>query len=139
MSSSYRSATYRLVHERARFCCEYCRTDMNNIGQAMHIDHIDPAGSDELDNLCLSCPSCNLSKTTVTIAADPETQRPVSLFNPRIQRWEDHFSWIDSGIRLAGLTPEGRATVVRLRMNQPRIIRARQRWIAAGFHPPTDR
>jgi hypothetical protein len=36
-----------------------------------------------------------------------------------------------------GLTPTGRATIVTLQMNNPAIVRARRRWVSAGWHPPT--
>jgi IS1 family transposase len=36
------AATVRLVHERAGFCCEYCQTCQEIIGQAMHVEHFDP-------------------------------------------------------------------------------------------------
>src|SRR5574341_46968 len=126
----------RLVHERAGFCCEYCQTCEDNTGQAMHVEHIHPSGGDDLDNLCLSCSSCNLSKAAATSALDPETSVETALFNPRTQRWADHFIWIDDGIRVQGLTPAGRATVARMKMNQPRMTRARRRWVEAHLHPP---
>jgi hypothetical protein len=108
------------------------------MGQAMHVEHIHPNGSDDLENLCLSCPSCNLSKASATSAPDPETGEPVSLFNPRTQSWSEHFEWIQHGQIIRGLTSTGRATVVRLRVNQPRIVEARSIWILAGVHPPTE-
>jgi len=134
-SPSWR-ATKRLVHERAHFCCEYCQTCQDNIGQAMHVEHIDPAGGNDPDNLCLSCSSCNQSKGKAVIALDPETGVEVALYNPRTQAWADHFTWIDNGMRVYGITPTGRATVERLKMNQDRIVRARARWVEAGLHPP---
>ena len=106
------------------------------MGQAMHVEHMHPGGPDALENLCLSCPSCNLSKAQATSAPGPETGETVPLFNPRIQRWSEHFEWIHNGQVLRGLTPTGRATIVRLRMNQPRIVEARSIWILAGIHPP---
>jgi hypothetical protein len=106
------------------------------MGQAMHVEHIHPGGPDALENLCLSCPSCNLSKAQVTSAPDPDTGETVPLFNPRLQRWSAHFEWMHNGQVLRGLTPTGRATVVRLRMNQPRIVEARSIWILAGIHLP---
>jgi len=36
----------------------------------MHVEHIDPNGSDAPENLCLACPTCNLSKARVTSAPD---------------------------------------------------------------------
>ena len=50
--------------------------------------------------------------------------------------WQEHFEWIDNGLRLQGKTPIGRATISRLKMNQERIVRARRNWILAGNHPP---
>ncbi len=103
----------------------------------MHVEYIDPHGSDAPANLCLSCSSYNLSKATAIAAADPETEETVRLFNPRLQSWLDHFEWVESGLRIRGKTPTGRATVARLTMNQPRLVRARRNWIIAGNHPPT--
>jgi hypothetical protein len=132
------AARVRQVYERASFYCEYCRTNQAVIGQSMHVDHIDPAGGDDLANLCLACPTCNLSKGAATSSADPETGESVSLFNPREQVWPEHFEWVDGGQRIRGLTPTGRATVERLAMNLDRVVVARSLWIRAGLHPPLD-
>jgi hypothetical protein len=125
-----------LVHERAGSCCEYCQTQQAIIGQAMHVEHIDPDGGDHPDNLCLSCPSCNLSKARAISAVDPETGEAATLYNPRTQVWSEHFTWVDAGRRVRGLTPTGRATVVRLRMNLDRVVIARSLWVSVGLHPP---
>ena len=137
MSELSWTAIVRLVHERARQCCEYCQTSQATIGQAMHVEHIDPRGSNDPDNLCLACPTCNLSKATATAAPDPETKEAVALFNARTQDWHEHFRWIDGARRIQGLTPTGRATVERLRMNQARVVVARALWVKANCHPPT--
>lgn len=81
------------------------------IGQAMHVEHINPNVGDSLDNLCLSCPTCNLSKAKVTSAPDPDTEKMTALFNPRQQVWSEHFHWIENGKIVQGLTATGRATV----------------------------
>lgn len=103
----------------------------------MHVEHIDPMGGDHLDNLCLACPTCNLSKATATVAPDPASGTITALFNPRQQKWRDHFVWSDGGAVMQGITPTGRATVERLKMNIGRIVTARKIWIQAGVHPPT--
>jgi hypothetical protein len=108
------------------------------MGQAMHVEHIHPYGGDDLENLCLSCPSCNLSKARATSAPDPDTDELAFLYNPRTQSWAEHFEWIENGQLLRGLTPSGRATIIRLRMNQPRIVEARSIWILAGIHLPQE-
>lgn len=102
----------------------------------MHVDHINPKGTDSLDNLCLACWNCNTSKQTAIQALDPDTNQSIALYNPRKQKWSEHFEWIDSGLRLKGLSAYGRATIERLKMNRPMIIIARKRWVAGGFHPP---
>lgn len=126
----------RLVYERAQGYCEYCQTSELNSGQTMQIDHIDPHGGDMLDNLCLSCWSCNNHKHRATTAIDPETGMLSHLFNPRTQTWHEHFAWLEDGILIVGLTSIGRATVARLKMNRETIVTARKRWVIYGYHPP---
>jgi len=130
-------ATKEFVHNRANGCCEYCLTCEINIGQALHVEHINPASGDHPDNLCLACPNCNLSKASATSAIDSETNEEAPLFNPRTQIWREHFEWQDNHAIIQGLTSIGRATVDRLRMNRPRIVLARKRWEQAGLHPVT--
>lgn len=101
----------------------------------MHVEHINPLGGDQLDNLCLACPNCNLSKAAATMAQDPITREDVPLFNPRSQAWDEHFEWEDNYNLIRGLTPIGRASVARFKMNRPRIVLARARWALAGLHP----
>ncbi len=129
--------TVRFVHQRANDCCEYCRTCQRVCGQAMHVEHIHPTAGDHLDNLCLSCASCNLSKAKAISAHDPDTDALVALYNPRKDRWEDHFEWLENGAVIQGKTSTGRATIVRLKMNLERIVTARRIWIKAGAHPPS--
>jgi hypothetical protein len=127
----------RLVHERASGNCEYCQTAEINTGQTMHVDHIDPTGGDTLDNLCLACWNCNSFKHTATTEVNPDTGKRVPLFSPRTQIWSEHFAWSNDGTHISGLTPVGRSTIIRLKMNRPIIVAARRRWVAAGYHPPS--
>lgn len=73
-----------------------------------------------------------------TEAVDPLTGEAVSLFNPRKQKWSEHFAWNSDSTRVEGITAIGRATIVRLRMNNQVIIVARRRWLISGWHPPAD-
>ncbi len=107
-------------------------------GATFHIEHIVPqsaGGSDTADNLALSCPSCNLSKSNRVVVPDPQTNQEVPLFNPRTDRWLDHFTW-DEDWRIVGLTPIGRATVAALNLNHPRrvTIREAEEWF--DLFPP---
>jgi hypothetical protein len=119
--------------------CGYCLTDQRVSGAQLHVEHLIPrtrGGRSERANLWLSCAWCNSYKGTQTEAIDPDTARRVALFNPRTQRWSEHFAWSDDGVRILGLTPVGRATVEALRLNNPYIVPARRLWVLAGWHPP---
>lgn len=127
----------KLIYEQASGCCEYCQTCEVNTGQTMQVDHINPSGSDEIDNLALACWNCNNHKRQATEALDPETNITVPLFHPRSDTWSDHFQWIDNYIRISGRTATGRATILRLKMNRPTIVIARKRWVDASYHSPS--
>jgi len=135
------AALRRLVAARDQQRCAYCLTTEENCGLQMHIDHIIPekaGGPTTADNLCLACFSCNVHKSAQQAAVDPLTGETVRLFHPLRQRWRDHFAWDESQTHIVGLTPDSRATVIALRLNNPTIVRARRRWVSAGWHPPED-
>jgi len=108
----------------------------------LEIEHILPrahGGSDDEANLWLSCPICNGHKSDKLQAEDPETQTTAPLFNPRVQKWSEHFRWTDDGLRIVGLTPIGRATVVALHLSDdPAALLVRSYWVKAGWHPPKE-
>jgi hypothetical protein len=107
----------------------------------MHIEHIVPvvAGGTSLeDNLWLACALCNGYKATQINALDSVTGEIVPLYNPRRQRWASHFDWSADGTEILGQTPTGRATVFALKLNNEYLTRARRRWVAASWHPPTE-
>lgn len=128
------------VADLARHRCGYCHTQEAVIGMPLEIEHIVPlaaGGGSEEDNLWLACPRCNLHKADRSLAPDPQTGEQVSLYDPRRQRWEDHFIWEQGGLTVAGLTASGRATVAALQLNNAFAVRARRVWVAWGWHPPT--
>ena len=114
----------REIYEQAGGCCEYCRIPEDVRLSKFQIDHIIPlkhGGKDSSHNLCLSCAPCNRYKGAAVAAIDPLTGEATKLFNPRQQNWSEHFQ-VNPDASLSGLTPEGRATVLVLRMNEaPRV------------------
>ena len=120
-------AVRALVWQRAGSRCEYCGLAQRDTPFCtFHIDHITPrkhGGGDDLDNLALACDRCSLHKGSNLSGVDDQTDRIVSLFHPRTQIWEDHFS--QERARIIGLTPTGRATVRVCNMNSPRRLRLR--------------
>jgi len=109
----------RSVAERARGCCEYCRSQARFATESFSVEHIVPesqGGPTAAENLALSCQGCNNHKHTKTQGRDPETGAAVPLFHPRQHRWGDHFRWNENFTQVVGLTPTGRATVEELRL-----------------------
>lgn len=129
---------YTQVARRANYRCEYCRLPERVSNTAFEVEHVRPTslgGGDELTNLALACRSCNSFKSDAITGWDDETAADVPLFNPREQRWEEHFSVdLEAGL-ICGLTPCGRATVNQLGMNEPRPLVARQLWIDLRVYP----
>jgi hypothetical protein len=98
------------VRERAKGLCEYCHGVELWQYVRFTVDHVIPrarGGSDE-----------------------------VRLFNPRCDRWADHFAWAEDGVMVVGLTEIGRATIARLDMNRERVLLIRQADRDVGRHPP---
>jgi hypothetical protein len=103
-------------------------------------EHIIPraaGGETVVENICLSCPTCNRYKSDAEFARDPVTQKDVGLFHPYQHAWADHFAWGEGGTEVIGLTAVGRATIAALKMNRPAMIRVRKMWVVMGEHPPT--
>jgi hypothetical protein len=140
MSSDYIPRGLRdLVARTARHRCGYCLTQEAVVGTPMMIDHIVPeslGGPTEEANLWLACPLCNAHKGARITVLDPNTGEIVRLFNPRQQKWVEHFAWTSEGDRIMGRTPIGRATVIALRLNRPSLVGARRAWVSVGWHPP---
>lgn len=132
----------RRVRETAQNRCGYCLSPQYLVMARLEIEHIIPiskGGSYDESNLWLACPLCNRHKSDKTTAIDPETGQVVPLFNPRTQIWSEHFRWSDDGLRIMGLTPVGRATVIALYLSDdPDALTVRNYWVMAGWHPPKD-
>jgi len=57
----------------------------------------------------------------------------VPLFNPRTQRWTDHFGWsADDATVIESQTAVGRATIALLELNAPRRREIRQWLVTLG-------
>jgi hypothetical protein len=131
----------RLVVARARDRCEYCRYPGRYAPQTLPVDHIIPrevGGPTSANNLAQSCQGCNGHKAAKTTAFDPVTGLEVPLYNPRQQRWDEHFAWSEGSLLIIGLTPVGRATVEALQLNREGLINIRRVLYAVGEHPPQE-
>jgi hypothetical protein len=129
------------VRERARGCCEYCRIEETSTGHEFTLDHVTPesrGGPTTPENLAYACIGCNVRKSNKTVAPDPIDGEIVPLFNPRVQRWREHFCWSADAKLVLGLTPTGRATAVALSLNRPSLLAYRTLMVRNGIHPPIE-
>lgn len=128
----------RSVRERAGDCCEYCLLPQAAHQLTFQVDHViarQHKGTTTLDNLCLSCVRCNSHKGP-NIAGRDETGDLTRLFDPRNDKWTDHFEI--SGPYIVGLTAIGRTTAVLLTMNDYDYVALRESLIEEGLFPPQE-
>ncbi len=113
------AALRKLVRQRAAARCEYSRLpDLVPHLMRFHLDHVRArchGGPDEPANLAWACSRCNALKGPNLSGVDPDANRVVRLFNPRRDRWTEHFR--DTGLRIEPLTAKGRTTVWLLELN----------------------
>lgn len=142
MSIYISTALDQSVRKEAGQRCGYCLSPQSLVMARLEIEHIIPlslGGKTEEGNLWLACPLCNRYKGNKTTAIDPVTGQEVPLFNPRHQRWQQHFQWSDDGLRIVGISDVGRATVVALHLDDdPDALLVRSYWVLAGWHPPNS-
>jgi HNH endonuclease len=127
----------RLVIQRAKDRCEYCKISQAGQVATFDIDHIIPVvanGETSAENLALACVSCSLKKGARQEIEDAQTGIKVSFFNPRQQSWQENFRW--DGVQIIGLTPTGRATIAALDLNREMMLSIRVEEELLGRHPP---
>jgi hypothetical protein len=119
------------VRDRASAACEYCGVTESDSGGALTVDHFRPQtadGTDELTNLLYCCWPCNLYKADYwpAQASDP------ALWNPRQEPITVHCLLL-ADATLHSLTPTGRFTIARLRLNRTPLVAYRlRRQLQAG-------
>ncbi len=137
MSPSYVSSGLRReIHQRALGRCEYCLLSQEDAFFPHEPDHViaeKHRGATTIENLALACFDCNRFKGSDIASIDPDTGNLVALFNPRTQKWNEHFS-LTGGLIIA-LTPIASATVDLLKLNLPARVEAREALARRGRYP----
>ncbi len=129
MPSEVSASLRRSVIERSQVKCEYCKLHQDFSIYTHEIDHViamKHGGRTVLENLALSCLSCNRHKGSDLTSFDPLTGDVTRLFDPRSQVWAEYFE-LDRG-RIQGLSAIGRTTVMLLKFNTPTAVLNRQLW-----------
>jgi len=130
------AALRREVRERAGERCEYCllaESDAIFPHEADHLIALKHGGNTTSTNLALACFDCNRFKGSDIASVDPLTRELVPLFNPRTQKWSDHFE-LRAGV-IVPLTAVGRVTVKLLQLNLGSRVEIRERLFALNENP----
>jgi len=115
------------VAQRAGRRCEFCLIHEDDAGFPHQVDHIvsrKHGGSSTSENLAYACVVCNRHKGSDVASIDPRTGAMVPIFDPRKDRWRDHFRL--EGTLIEPISGSGRATVRLLQLNAPERILERR-------------
>jgi len=123
------------IAARANLLCEYCLVAEADTFYGCEVDHIislKHGGSSEPDNLAYACALCNRSKGSYigSISTTGEFSR---FFNPRTDRWSEHFLLGHAFIR--PLTTVGEVTAHILEFNNSARLHEREEMIRFGKYP----
>ena len=135
--SSYVSARLRrLVAQRANWLCEYCLIHEDDTYLGCEVDHIlseKHGGPTTAENLAYACSVCNRSKGSDVGSIVWSTGQFSRLFNPRIDRWSDHFS-LDGDV-IGPRSDIGEVTARILDLNDPTRVAERAALRTLGRYP----
>jgi hypothetical protein len=126
----------RQIAERAGGRCEYCLTPEWILLAGCEVDHVisrKHGGITDPSNLAFSCVRCNRAKGSDIGSLIPGTGQYCRMFNPRIDRWEDHFGL--EGSHLIARTDIAEITVRLLRLNDPERMAERALLQQIGEYP----
>lgn len=120
------------IADRANLLCEYCLIAEADTFYGCEVDHIislKHGGSSEPNNLAYACALCNRAKGSDvgSVSASGEFTR---FFNPRTDRWAEHFRLDGAVIR--PLTIIGEVTARILGFNDSARLHEREEMIRFG-------
>jgi hypothetical protein len=136
MSSYVGAAVRRLVAVRADFLCEYCLVHEDDTVFGCEVDHIiseKHGGATDAENLAYACAFCNRAKGSDIGSIVPGTGRFVRFFNPRTDRWAEHFAL--DGVTIVPLSDIGEVTIRILAFNDSDRLFERQTLQTVGRYP----
>jgi hypothetical protein len=92
-------------------------------------------GPTQAPNLALACLFCNRNKGSDIASLVTSTNRLVRFFNPRTDRWNEHFRLGRDGISIVPLTEIGEATLRILGINDGERLLERDTLREVGRYP----
>lgn len=130
-------ALRRQVLELANTRCEYCLVHADDAAFEHEVDHIvaeKHRGATVVSNLAYACFACNRNKGSDLGSLAQRTGLLTPFFNPRQDRWEEHFRV--QGGEIVPLTDIGEVTATILGFNAPERVEERLLLNALGTWPP---
>ena len=126
------------VANRAKQLCEYCLIAEADTFYGSEVDHIislKHGGSSESENLAYACALCNRAKGSDvgSVSTSGEFTR---FFNPRTDRWAEHFRLEQETI--SPLTQIGEVTARIFGFNDSTRLHEREEMIRLGKYPSED-
>jgi hypothetical protein len=139
VSRSYVSPELRrAVARRADGICEYCLIHGDDTFFGCEVDHViseKHGGPTEPDNLAFACYACNRRKGSDIGSVVPESGAFTRFFNPRLDRWADHFALTDEALLIEPRSEIGTVTARILGLNDLDRQLEREALHAAGRYP----
>lgn len=123
------------VANRANQLCEYCLIAEADTFYGCQVDHIislKHGGLSDPDNLAFACTLCNRAKGS-DVGSIATLGGFTRFFNPREDRWPDHFRL--EGATIQPLTPIGEVTARILGFNDGARVHEREELIRFGKYP----
>lgn len=137
-ASPIASGLRRLVADRADHLCEYCLIHEEDTFFGCEVDHViseKHGGLSREGNLAYACLPCNRHKGSDIASVAPQSGELIRLFNPRTDRWADHFRLADDGVTILSRTALGEVTLRILRFNDGDRLLEREALRAVDRYP----
>lgn len=123
------------IADRANQLCEYCLIAEADTFYGCEVDHIislKHGGSSEVDNLAYACAPCNRAKGS-DVGSISMSREFTRFFNPRTDRWSEHFRLERETI--VPLTRIGEVTARIFGFNDSARLHEREEMIRFGKYP----
>ena len=123
------------IADRAKQLCEYCLIAEADAFYGCEVDHIisvKHGGSSEPKNLAYACAPCNRAKGS-DVGSIAGTGEFIRFFNPRTDRWAEHFRL--DGPTIQPLTPIGEVTTRIFGFNETARLHEREEMMRFGIYP----
>ena len=138
--TSYVSAELRrLVAARAQGLCEYCLIHESDTFVGCQVDHViseKHGGATIESNLAYACAFCNRFKGTDIGSVLSQKGEFLRFYNPRVDRWADHFRL--DGCRIEACSSFGEVTIRILALNVLERVLEREHLAHVGRYPPPE-